>query len=189
MRFFEPPPHKDQPDEPTLPPWFSPPPDELGQVVPLRAVVARSERCAIGIGGLVAYSNGFEIALRMRLRDVDDWIDPLGHRQGPPWSRRDLNNLPDDLLRMGIDFAGGIRATSVEGFSLPTDATPAAYLQVSGGGGGRRWDFTCWVWPLPSKPPTSLVVEWPSLGIQLTRYELPTGQIVEAGRQSGSIWS
>jgi hypothetical protein len=152
-------------------------------------LVARSDRCAIAIGGLVVYTLGFEAVVRLRLRDVDPWIDPLGHRYGPSGRFRNEGQLPDDLLRMGVELADGIKATSTdEHFRRPDEPPPSGYFQMSGGGGGQRWDFTCWVWPLPAKPPTTFVVEWPALGIQLTRYELPTEEIVQAGKRSVSIW-
>jgi hypothetical protein len=189
MRFFEPPPRQGKHEaEPRLPSWFHPPPNEIGQTVALNAIVARSDRCIIAVSGVVVYSLGFELQVRLRLRDVVCWIDPLGDRRGFPEDGRENDRLADDLLRMGIEFADGRKATSTDDFRRPDEAAPAAYFQVSGGGGGGLWDFTCWIWPLPSNSPTTFVVEWPALGIQLTRYELPTDPMLQASKQSLSIW-
>ena len=189
MQFFEPPPRSGQRDEPKMPDWFGPPADELGVGLPLRTLLARSDRCALALAGLVAYSTGFELGLNMRLRDVDPWIDPFGNRQGPPWERYGSGPLPDDLFRIGLQLADGTKATSLDRPTMPDQPAPRARLQLSGGGGGRRWDFHIWMWPVLRDPPNFLVLEWPALGIEQTRFELPTDELKAACQLSSSIWT
>jgi hypothetical protein len=58
MRFFEDrPPHRPDDEEPPpgMPEWFGPPPDVLGGVVPLNAVLARTEHLFAGLATVTAY--------------------------------------------------------------------------------------------------------------------------------------
>ena len=57
-----------------------------------------------------------------------------------------------------------------------------------GGGGGRRWDVSFWLWPLPRKDPFALVVEWPGRGVDLARIEVPVQPLVEAAARAEELW-
>src|SRR4051794_6574451 len=75
-------------------------------------------------------------------------IDFMGWRHGVDASGR----VPDDLLRFGVDFADGGRATSLDILARRerTDEPPAGpVLWRLGGGGGGLWSHDIWVWPLP----------------------------------------
>jgi hypothetical protein len=43
---------------------------------------------------------------------------------------------------------------------------------MSGGGGGKRWDFHYWVRRLPPEGNLTLACEWPARGMSLTKHEL-----------------
>jgi len=45
-------------EEPEWPPWFAPPEDELGAVLPQGVVLARSDRAAVALSHTVAYTTG-----------------------------------------------------------------------------------------------------------------------------------
>ena len=57
-----------------------------------------------------------------------------------------------------------------------------------GGGGGRRWDVSFWLWPLPKDEPFALVLEWPARGIELTRYEIAVAPIAAAAARCEELW-
>src|SRR5215472_6037019 len=139
MQFFQAPERRRPPEQPPMPEWLGPPSYEVGEPVPARAVVARSDAAAIVLQGIVAYSNGFRLAIGGRVRDADPWIDVLGGRGGPPWERTDL---PDTLLRLGLEMADGRRATNLDRPAFPpASGAPRLVFMVGGGGGGAVWDL------------------------------------------------
>jgi len=169
-----------------MPEWLGPPSYEVGEPVPARAVVARSDAAAIVLQGIVAYSNGFRLAIGARVRDADPWIDVLGGRGGPPWERADL---PDTLLRLGLEMADGRRATNLDRPAFPpASGAPRLVFMVGGGGGGAVWDLNAWSWPLPPPEAFDLVSEWPGLGIPLTRHALDGTAIRAAAVRSTPLW-
>jgi hypothetical protein len=186
MQFFQPPERGRRPEHPPVPEWLGPPPYEVGEPVPARAVVARSDAAAVVLQGLVAHSNGFRLSIAARVRDADPWIDVLGGRGGPPWERTDL---PDTVLRLGLEMPDGRRATNLDRPALPPDSGPPALtFLVGGGGGGAVWDLQAWSWPLPPAGPFDLVCEWPGLAIPLTRHTLDGAAIRAAAARSAPLW-
>ena len=57
-----------------------------------------------------------------------------------------------------------------------------------GGGGGRRWDVSFWLWPLPAEDPFALVVEWPGRGIALSRHEVAVQPLLDAAARAEELW-
>jgi hypothetical protein len=109
------------------------------------------------------------------------------------------------MLRFGVEFADGRRATNTGGRGArPRDTEPAGPVlnDGSGGGGGGRWTATMFLWPLPPPGQLVLVCEWPAAGIPLTRTEIDGRAVHEAAQRaqvifedpgdyasSGSTWS
>jgi hypothetical protein len=110
--------------------------------------------------------------------------------------------IPDDLLRIGVQFSDGQKGTSLgftgRGFrewmkareegrepELPKGIVMAPR---GGGGGGRRWDHRYWVWPLPPQGEIQIACEWPARGIPLTMHSMDAAPILEASRQSTKLW-
>ena len=94
--------------------------------------------------------------------------------------------MPDDLLRVGVQFSDGRKATNTGGFPhRPPDfeIPPLGPVMHGGGGGGgeRHWHQSQWVWPLPPGGPLAFVCQWPAAGIPLTRRELDAQLIFDAG--------
>jgi len=200
VAFFEPPPPPPEPDEPDeedfeQPEWLGPPGNVLGTPIPLRAVLARTETAVVAITNAVAYENGFSFELLTKERRADRQ-DPRSFPQDPidvhfryRWQG---GELPDELLRFGVELADGRKATTLDqpGWELDENSTPEApLLSTRGGGGGMgswQWDF--WLWPLPPPGPLSFVCEWPAKGIPLTRHEIDAGVVLEAARTVETLW-
>jgi hypothetical protein len=168
--FFEPlPPSVGEPEERyRMPPWLGATRGALPGVVALEAVLARTEVAAVCVTRLGAYPSGFEVDLVTLSPAERDDLDPLLF--GPPRRRprAEPQQLPSEMLRFGVQFADGSKATNVGG-DLPHDPTmaPAGPVIVGGGGGGGggRWHQSLWVWPLPPPGRLLFVCEWPAAGI------------------------
>jgi hypothetical protein len=59
---------------------------------------------------------------------------------------------------------------------------------MKGGGGGKRWDFEYWIWPLPPDGPLTVSCEWRSERVARTSKELDGSAIRLAGSSSTSVW-
>ena len=194
MSFFELPPPPPELPEHTFErqPWWGAPTNELGVSTGLRLVLARTDDIAIALIDAIAFSAGVEFTLAVLRRLPATEIDPFDHAFGMfiP-GRKAAEELPRDLLRFGVQFADGRKATTTGGPAMLVESDPPASPLLSpggGGGGGARWDQSFWLWPLPTPGPVAFVVEWPSEGIELTRHELDAAPILDASRGSEALW-
>ena len=181
--FFDPPPESSRRREPPppAPDWSGPPEGALPGVVAIELVLARNERAAVYVGRCAAYAAGFEFEVRVIA--AAGGLDPS---LNGPYARRggDGNNY-SDMLRFGVEFSDGARATNVR-YQTPADGPPAApYLRGMGGRGSTTaWSQGFWVWPLPSPGPLTFVCEWPAAGISQTRAEIDAQTIIDAGARA-----
>ncbi|MET8335576.1 hypothetical protein [Streptosporangium canum] len=123
MDFFTAPPPRvrEQEKEREDPPWAGPPNDILGGVVPIEGMLFRSETLAIVLTSAVAFPAGVTIRLQMAARRVE------GVNEDTWWDRHDLmfghhqhrfraeDSLPDEVVRFGVRFPDGSKATTVDG--------------------------------------------------------------------------
>jgi hypothetical protein len=193
MSFFEPPPPP-PPPEPSPPPprWFGPRDNELPSSFPLDLVIARNDDVAIFVHGGRAYRDGFDFMLAFRLRQ------PMRGRAHDPvmaWHGAGEGTLDDSVLRFGIAFADGRKATVFDRFRTSWPAageqgTPPEIVlaQRGGGGGGGAWEMRFWVWPLPPAGLLAFVVEWPSQGVALTEATVETEPIRAAADRAEELW-
>jgi hypothetical protein len=88
-----------------------PPEDSFGVLVPLHLVVVGTADLAVAIPGVTAYRNGFGFDLAIRRAAAEDdafTLDRTLHwlgREGSP---------PPEVLRVGVQFADGQTATSLD---------------------------------------------------------------------------
>jgi hypothetical protein len=197
--FFEPPPPPPEPPppppRPSLPAWFGPPDAVVGSAVALNLVIGRSDKAAIWISAVTVYPEGFVFDIEIRHRLGRHLIDPLDFRG----SRPRTEELDPELLRIGIAFSDGRKATTLgPGRPHPytmreaPDAEPEGpILSVSGGsgGGGGHWQQGFWVWPLPPEGPLAFVCEWPAAGIPETRNEIDSALVRDAASDAFPLWS
>ena len=167
----------------------------LPGVVPLELVLARSEVAAVYVSGLSAYPTEVEFDLvTIAAPDEDDEaLDPMlfGPHRHHMRRRAGGSEIPDEMLRFGVEFADGRRATNTGGGGFsPPDSEPAGPVlhPGGGGGGGGRWHQVMFLWPLPPPGRLALVCEWPAAGIPFTRTEIDAGAIHEAARRAQVIF-
>ena len=181
------------------PPWSGPPENVLGGVTPFRVVLARSERVAVAAIGASAYPQGvrFDLVVRARPASGDDWdelFDPFGHHQrhrrrrgGEPWP-------PPDVLRFGVAWPDGRKATTVDELRWPGPGAETAEPEGpllhfrGGGGGGLSWSLGLWLWPLPPPGTIELVCEWPSEQIPETHVTVETAPLLDAAARAETLW-
>jgi hypothetical protein len=184
--FFDvPAPPPPEPVEQRRPEWFGPPDNVIGVTVPLGITLFRTDEQALAAPGATAYPNGiaFELALLLR----EEVKHPFEFHPFHVFHR----GASDDALRLGVQFSDGRKATSLESpFVHQADERPTGPLLVphGGGGGGRRWDVSFWLWPLPPPGPLVLVCEWPARGIALTRVEVDNEQLLAAAGKAVPLW-
>jgi hypothetical protein len=186
MSFFGDMPHA-EPEPRVHHPWDLPV-TEFPAVVPAGPLMlGRTERAAVAITGISAYSAGFEIFVTARFRPGAGGASSPGDRMpGGPEAA-----APRQSFRLGLQFADGTRGIGQHGEPRPAgDAEPAGpILRTFLGGGGPRSSFwRWWAWPLPPAGPVEFVCEWPALGIPETRAGLDAQLILDAADRSIRLW-
>jgi hypothetical protein len=211
--FFEPPAPQPPPPRPPrqrTPPWFSAPRGTLPGVVALELVLARTPRAAVCVTRLGAYPQGFGFDLVTMVSDEDDELDPMLFAGRRPWQRRRIaeEGIPEEMLRFGVEFADGAKATNTAGQPLvhqgpghvetsiavassdsPQEPTGPVLQTGGGGGGGGNWRQSVWIWPLPPPGRLTFVCQWPEAGIELTRREIDAQVILDAAGRAQVIFS
>jgi hypothetical protein len=176
-----------------MPPWLHAPAGALPGVIALELVIAQTDRVAVCVTRLGAYASGFELELVTMAGGATDELDPMlfGGRRGLGPRRSADGGIPTDMLRFGVEFADGTKATNTTGRPSPFDAEPAGPLLTAGGGGGGggSWRQNIWIWPLPPPGPMSFVCEWPAAGVPLTRHQIDAQLVLDAASRSQVIFN
>jgi hypothetical protein len=190
--FFSPPPEPSAP-EPLryrMPPWFGPPSGTLPGVVAFERVLARTDKVAVCVSRLAAFPSGFEIDVVTMAADEQYDLDPLMFDHHHRMHRGGADELPPELLRFGVRFADGAKATNTGGCHYEHTPPAGPVMQAGGGGGGGgSWRVTQWIWPLPPPGVLEIVCEWPAVDIPLTRDELDAQLILDAAARAQVIFS
>jgi hypothetical protein len=187
---------------PELPPWSGPPPEETGAVLAVERTVARSANVVVRVPTIRAFSSGcmldVEVVSRQGTLSEDDWWDLHSAVYGHFHRSRPGAALPAKLLRMGVRYADGTKATTIEQprrWSPGPDDPPAGpllgWVPGSSGMHGRELGFSglgLWLWPLPPAEPFEFAVEWPFGGIDLSIAELDGAATVAAAGRSARYW-
>jgi len=185
-QFFERPrPTEDPGPPPPSPPWGGPPAGVLPGAVPLELVIAVNDRAAVYIGRRSVYPTGFELEVRVLLasdaRELDPSLNGVYHRRG--------GDTYGEMLRFGVQFSDGAKATNVSGRGYGGGVPDGPVLSgMGGGGGGGRWRQGFWVWPLPPPGPLAFVCEWSAAGIPLTRSEVDAQLLLDASTRARELF-
>jgi hypothetical protein len=187
--FTPPPPPAEAPERSPRPPWIGPPENELGVAVAAGAVLVRRADLAIAVTDFRSYSSGIAGRLIVRLRERDPggrMMHPMHLMMRTRGAKPD--ELPDELLRFGIEFPDGRRATTIDNRPGRDEPPEIVLMQRGGGGGGNGWEFGFWIWPLPPEGPLTVAVEWPSESVELTTSQLDAAPLLAAASQSEALW-
>jgi hypothetical protein len=160
-------------------------------------VLNRSESATLSIGYLDAYPEGFELDITATTsvayhdlgREGDDsGPDVFGRHWPMVGERRD--SLPPELLRVGVEFADGRKATNVSGHDSPMEGPVMWSLTGSARGGGGESYFRqgYWISPLPPPGPVIFACEWPAVGVPLVRYEVDAQVILDAADRARALF-
>jgi len=200
--FFEPEPAGEEPARrwPEIPPWSGPPALEAGVPLAVAWIVARSDNIVVLLPVIRVFSTGcmleMEIVSRQADMAADDWweLHMSVHRvfRGFRGSR-----LPDQLLRLGVRYPDGSKATTLDRHrpERRDDPPEGPLLSWWPSGSGMRGGegeigyshFGLWLWPLPPAGNFEFAVEWPLGGIELTIAELD-GAAIAAASQPLYYW-
>ncbi|BCY09535.1 hypothetical protein L3i22_046230 [Actinoplanes sp. L3-i22] len=151
-------------------------------------ILARGSDAVVAVSGIAAYPNGFAFTLTVVLRQED--------RRGELFNQAFHRDFYDEdppspgFLRLGVQFADGAAASNLGRHPhLDPSADPVGPLLMhgSGGGGGRRYETSYWVWPLPPPGPMTFVCEWPAHAIGESRAEVDAELIRDAATRSVSL--
>ncbi len=194
-----------------MPPWFAAPSGTLPGVVPLELILARTAQVAVCVTRLGAYASGFELELVTMASDEAEELDPLlfeGRRMRGRRRQSAASEILDGMLRFGVEFADGRKATNTadqrlanlaggtmsvstlvsESETVQAPAAPVLHLGGRGGGGGN-WRQSVWIWPLPPPGRLTFVCQWSEAGIELTRNDIDAQLILDAAVRAQVIFS
>lgn len=174
----------------------------MGGVVPLTAVLVRTDVVVVAVVQARAYPVGFELDLTVRLRHPDQLDERAAVDDGRLWDVPGQNRPGG--LRFGLGYADGRRATRLGWphlFDAPPEAPPGPVLMPGGashsggvvvaeaGGTRARHDHSAWVWELPPPGPVTLAVEWAAQGLAETTVDVVDGAVLrEAAGRALPLW-
>jgi hypothetical protein len=166
-------------------PW-EPPEAEFPGIVPIDTLLlGRTDRVAVAVTGLSAFSAGIEIFVTARIRPGAGHLAEL--RPGGP---RDLAGVRGSF-RFGLQFSDGGKAAGSPGGGPPDhDSEPAGPVlyPFAGGGGPRSFVSRWWTWPLPPAGPLEFVCEWPAFGMTESRVGIDAQLILDAAQRNVRLW-
>jgi hypothetical protein len=177
--------------------WQAPPREVLGHVVPIQQFVAGTDHVVVALHYVAAFPEGCVLALHLAVRrgSLDDstWEDVVGNHLGYV---SDLT-ATEDGLKYGVRFPDGSKATTVEhafrGWAPPSDRPERPMLAEVGSDSSSNDQYydshqRLWLWPLPPPNPFEFVVEWQSMGLDLTSTTLDGNAVVRAADHAMPLW-
>src|SRR4051794_36635496 len=91
-------------------PWSGQPNDELGVAVPLGVVVGRSDTGVVALSHAIAYSEGVYFEFLAVARGLPRAQATMIFHEQHVFGR---DELPEGLLRLGLELPGGARASNL----------------------------------------------------------------------------
>jgi hypothetical protein len=176
--------------------WQGPPTEVLGQAMPIQRFVARTDHAVVALHYVVAFPEGCVLTLRLAVRrgSLDDsaWQGVLGSHYG-----HDDRTATDGGLKFGVRFSDGSRATTVEhafrGWAPVSDRPQPPMLVEAGSDSSSNDQYfdshqRLWLWPLPPPGPFEFVVQWQSMGLDLTSTTLDGSAVLRAADHALPFW-
>jgi hypothetical protein len=169
----------------------------LAGVLAVEQIIGRSDQAAVAVRRMSVLPGSFEIEVvawlrrpprrRPRRRFPQEILLSLDR----PWvSRAEDGSLPPDLVRFGIQFPDGGRATNVDAdWPRPDVDRPEHGLRTQGGSssaGEASQRFSAR--PLPAVGDVVLVCEWPAYGIAESRLTIDGDALRAAAARAQPVW-
>ncbi|RBQ15541.1 hypothetical protein DP939_34770 [Spongiactinospora rosea] len=176
----------------------------MGAVLVSDVALARSPNVVITVPTIRAFSTGClieaNVVMRQHTLSAEDY-EALGMSVYPHMiPKAEAGQLPERLLRFGVRFGDGTKATTVgqrfDGVRLRQDPPSPPRLSLLFGGvsmrsGGEDAAVSLvglWLWPLPPAETFELAAEWPAGGVELSIVSVDGAAIVAAARRSVPYW-
>lgn len=192
MSFFEDVPPAEPPPNLRQPEWMGPPENVLGTPLPLSLVLARTDDAVVAVPRASAFPTGALLDVAVRLRSPSLELRRALVHGGPfhrAWPSDESGGAPPELLRLGVQFSDGRKATTLGWPGWGEDPPAGPVLVPRGGSGGESaWDMGLWLWPLPPVGPLVLACEWPLLGMPLTTVQVDAALLHEAAARAETLW-
>jgi hypothetical protein len=172
-------------------PWDLPQAELPGNVQTSTIQLGRTERAAVAVTGISAYSAGFEIFLTARFRP-ERVLASAEQRPGAALARFEDPRMIRRSLRFGLQLADGRKVIGQHGGPGPDDDTAPdgpILRMFAGGGGPRSLISRWWAWPLPPAGPLEFVCEWSAVEIPETRASIDAQLILDAAGAAVRLWS
>jgi hypothetical protein len=164
------------------PAWERPPSDELPASVPVERLLGRSEQAVVWLRGLSVYRNGAIVELDVLTRGVSL---PSTELSGP-WSLDSAGRVKDEVMRLGVLYADGRRASNVAVYSGQDAPTRPVLASIGSAAAQGR---TFWLWPLPPSGPLTFSCRWPALDIGHSEVLVDGDAITAAAGRARPAWS
>jgi hypothetical protein len=152
------------------------------------------------------FSDGYLLELKAAVRRLDEeyeqWIGHPDKRLDIMTRQSGVSALPNEFLRVGVQFADGKKATNIDGHRFrgqpdgiqPTVDQPLLLPERGRSRGGTERsnlidvEQCLWLWPIPQPRPFELVIEWPAVGIPLTRHPLDGQALADSVSYARPYW-
>lgn len=184
---------------------MAPPVDWLGRTATGPMVLGRTRDAAVILKTVTAYPAGCQLQIALLARrstamSYDDWLRLYDSVLGPRAHPRSGPGSPAGALRVGVQLPDGRKVTTLDFWRnlhdphrLDQEPDGPVLIETGGGGSGSEWEASSqrpvWLWPLPAPEPFDLVIEWPAVGIPVTRTRLDGAPIVAASAAAVPVWS
>ncbi|MGY1849777.1 hypothetical protein [Blastococcus sp. SYSU DS1021] len=156
----------------------SPPENEIPVVLPLAAVLGRSDHAAVALTRVAVFSTGVLVDLVVRVRPG---AIPMVDLHEMVW--RSGDGAPRMLI--GVQLADGTRLDNDRRQGPMEDVV---FSSQGGSGNEHSVDQGWWLAPLPPPGPVRFVVRCPVLGIEETVTELDGTAIRRAAEDVVELW-
>ncbi len=179
-----------------------PPRQVIPAVVPLELVIYRSNEAVVVVNRADVYTVGcsFWLTVAARLQAGDE---ARAHRFSEAIfadteELSQLTSLNDALVRFGVTYPDGARATTLDPppdqplTALAETVTPSlVHYEHNARRGDLLWEgeHELWLSPLPPAEPFELVIEWPALDIPLTHASIDGSALTQASARARSVWT
>lgn len=169
------------------------PDNEIGWVLPISVVLARTQDVAVAVTHMTAFTTGVAFQLAVRLR-----VAPDGLRRGglyeliSPYGPPGMGVDPDRRLLFGVEYADGRIATNLSSSGWPPkqqDDHAPTLVPYGGGGGELSVDNGFWLSPVPPDGSFTFVCSWPAFGIDETRHLIERADLATASTRSTTLWA